>query len=465
MSDFCLWRILNENMEDVMSEKVTRRGFIQNATKGAAALLALPVARKPFDKTISRPLERSRVVVVRHDEALTGNAFNEPVAQIMMDAGITTLTGLTDVGEAWKSLFPGIGRASIIAIKINCLFPAMSTHPPVTNALLASLRKMVFDGTPFPDNNIIVWDNWGGNMRNAGFTINTSTTGVRYFGTERNWDSTLYPIDGGASQRLSKIITEQCDYLINFSVLKNHWTSGVSLSMKNHYGSIHNVDGSGMHDNVAELPIASINALRPIRDKQVVCICDAIKGTISGGPSASPQVAPKSLIFSTDPVAHDYVGMQMLKANGASANDTSLTVMAKHIAAAANRYGLGTCDPAQIDKIEVNNPAEIPSGVGERQQGSATPGGLLLHQNYPNPFNGRTFINYELSENSMVRIKILNTKGQVVSRLFEGRQGPGWFQTSWDSTSVDGSRPPSGAYLCVLESDRTRRTMKMQLIQ
>lgn len=441
--------------------KFTRRDFIEKIAKSTAGLLMFPYGRR-FAKKIAEPLNKSRVVVVKHDQALSGSAFNQDVIEIMMDSGITALTGIPDVGEAWKSIFPGITRSSIIAIKINCLFPQMSTHPPVANALLASLKKMLIEGSSFPENNIILWDNYSSNMRDAGFTINTSNTGVRYFGTDGKYDSTVYPIDGGVVQRLSKIITAQCNYLINFSVLKNHWTSGVSLSLKNHYGSIHNVGADSMHDNVAELPIASLNALKPIRDKQVICICDAIKGTISGGPSAAPQVAPKSLIFSTDPVAHDYVGTRILKEYGASDSDTSLTVMAKHIAAAANRYHLGTCDPDQIERIDITNPN---THIEESRTQRTIPNGFILHQNYPNPFNGRTFLNYELSARSMVKIRILNAKGELVCPLFEGQQGPGWFQLIWNGQRADGSPMPSGIYLCVLETERVRRTIKMNLVQ
>jgi uncharacterized protein (DUF362 family) len=454
------FNIVNNLMEDFVADQVSRRGFIQRTAAGAAGLMALPVTEKVLGKSSLAPLEKSRVVVVRHDDALTGTAFNQSVAETMMDSGITNLTGIDNVGEAWKSLFPGITASSVIGIKINCLFSAMSTHPPVANALLNSLRKMQVDGSPFPDNNIIFWDNYFSNMRSAGFTKNTSATGVRYFGTDGNYDATVYPIGGGASQRLSKIITDQIQYLINFSVLKNHWTSGVSLSMKNHYGSIHNVDGVGMHDRFAELPISSINALDPIKRKQVVCICDAIKGTISGGPSAAPQVTPKSLIFSKDPVAHDYIGSLILRQFGCSVGDTSLTNAARHIAAAANQYSLGTCDPNQIERIDISNPT---TAVDEPQ--SHVPNGIQLHPNYPNPFNSRSFINYELPKSAKVRIRLVNQQGQTVRNLVEGQQGPGWFQTVWDGRMDDGLQAPSGVYICVLEAGRVRRSIKMQLVQ
>jgi flagellar hook assembly protein FlgD len=64
-----------------------------------------------------------------------------------------------------------------------------------------------------------------------------------------------------------------------------------------------------------------------------------------------------------------------------------------------------------------------------------------------------------------VRIRVLNAKGQPVRTLVEGNQGAGSFQTDWDGRMEDGSRASSGTYLCVLQTGRIRRTVKMQLIQ
>lgn len=43
------------------------------------------------------------------------------------------------------------------------------------------------------------------------------------------------------------------------------------------------------------------------KEKQVINICDALFGVVSGGPGGYPQEVPKSMIFSRDPVAHDRV--------------------------------------------------------------------------------------------------------------------------------------------------------------
>jgi hypothetical protein len=128
-------------------------------------------------------------------------------------------------------------------------------------------------------------------------------------------------------------------------------------------------------------------------------------------------------------------------------------------------YSLGTCDPAQIDRIEINNPVETSSGFDSRNENNAVPEGFALRQTYPNPFNGKTFIHYELPENVPVKIRIMNARGQIVRNIFAGKQGPGWFQQEWDGRREDGSQASSGGYLCVLEAGKIRRTVKMQLIQ
>ena len=441
-------------------EGCSRRGFIRKTAAGAAGLMAFPLAKKAQGNPASAQ-ETSRVVVVKHDDSLKDGKFNQDVIRVMMNAGITSLTGITDVGEAWKSLFPGITASSIIAVKINCLFQ-MGTHKEVTNSVVDGLKLMVVDGAAFPENNIIVWDKSDGDLQARGYKINKTTTGVRIMGTSR-YGSTAYPIDDGDEQRLSSIITDLCSYFVNVSVLKNHGT-GVTLSMKNHYGSIHNLGGSHMHNYPLARVLPSLSALEPIRQKQVICICDAIQCVASGGPDGPATGSPKSIILSRDPVAHDYTGARMLEAFGCTTANTSKSGTARHVYYASQPpYSLGTCDPAQIEKIEINNPPA--TGFGSRNENNAVPEKCVLRQSYPNPFNGRTFIHYELPENASVKIRVLDARGRTVRTVFEGKQGPGWFQKEWDGGRDDGSRAPSGFYLCVLQAGRVRRTVKMQMIQ
>lgn len=77
---------------------------------------------------------------------------------------------------------------------------------------------------------------------------------------------------GGRSQRLSKIVTEMADYMINLSVLKNHGIAGATLCLKNHYGTC---DKPGdLHSRHADPYIGALNALDPIQKKQ--CLSDTV---------------------------------------------------------------------------------------------------------------------------------------------------------------------------------------------
>jgi hypothetical protein len=154
----------------------------------------------------------------------------------------------------------------------------------------------------------------------------------------------------------------------------------------------------------------------------------------------------------------------MLTAYGCTTS--SLTGLAKHVAVASQPpYSLGTCDPAQIERIDVTDPEPDSSSPVEPFEAESLPGGFALFQNHPNPFNGRTWISYRLPQPAHVRIRIWNGRGQSVLQLFEGRQGPGVFQAAWDGTGPDGSRMPSGIYLALFEADGFRSTVKMQLVQ
>jgi uncharacterized protein (DUF362 family) len=107
-----------------------------------------------------------------------------------------------------------------------------------------------------------------------------------------------------------------------------------------------------LHSTNSDPAIAQLNNIDMIRNKQVVCICDAIYGLVSGSPTGPPQATPNKLIFSKDPVAIDTIGMKLLREHGMS---SSLERMAKHIATAAREpYNRGTNDINRINLAEVD---------------------------------------------------------------------------------------------------------------
>ncbi len=271
----------------------------------------------------------------------------------MTDSGIQSLTGLHDIGEAWKSIFPFINSSSVIAIKVNCINSNMPTHPEVTNAVVNGLKMMSFGGELFPENNIIIYDRVSTELIECGYTVNYTDIGVRCYGTGGAGYSSEYYDVNGTNQTISKIVTEEADYLINISVLKNHNMSGVTLCLKNHYGTCR--FPSLLHRTDCDPYIPALNALAPIRNKHCLNICDAILGIYTGGPTGLPQFAPNTLIMSKDIVAVDYWGREILADNGCPTISD-----AHHIDTAASApYNLGTNDPAQMEVVYVNDPTPV----------------------------------------------------------------------------------------------------------
>ncbi len=322
-----------------------RRKFMQFLSIIGASSLAK--SSKVFSSS-SSILANSKVVVVEDDSATNGNSINESTVQVMMDAGIKNLTGQSDVGEAWKSIMPNLSADSVIAIKVNCRSASLPTHPEVTNAVVEGLRQMMFDGVSFPENNIHIYDNFKAYFSESGYTINTSSTGVRCYTTSQ-YSSQSYSANG-SPQRLCTLITDTADYLINIAVLKNHSSmAGATLCMKNHFGTCERP--RSMHINYGDPYIGALNALEPIKSKQCINILDALYGAAEGGPYGGLTFIANKILMSPDIVAVDYLGREMLEEQ-----NSSTVSWATYIDSAAN-YGIGTNDPTKIEIINVTNPS------------------------------------------------------------------------------------------------------------
>jgi uncharacterized protein (DUF362 family) len=456
------------------TKRYTRRQFIDRTAKGTVGLIGYSMLDSAFSKASAMPNAKSKVIVVKHDDAsITGNKVDQDVAQVMVDAAMRSLTGIDDIGEAWKSIFPEITQNKVISIKINCIArqdnpSGLASHPEVAYSIVNGLTSMQVEGSPFPEENIIIWDRSEFEMEKADFSINKGDTGVKCYGTRyeimREGEDTggysttvLYDVNG-SDQYLSKIIVDESDYIINTCLLKDHCYSGVTLSLKNHYGSCW--DPLHMHSGYCNPYIPALNILSPIRDKQALCICDAIYAIISGGPMGSPQISPNSLIFSKDTVALDTIGYQMLEDNGTPSYTLS---KATHIATAAQApYNLGTNDPAQIDLINIDNPSV---GIHEKGTVRMHSSDFRLFQNYPNPFNPQTTISYQLFKPANVKLNIYDMQGSLVRTLVDKHHNKGYYRLLWNGRTANGIPAPSGAYLGDLQIDKARSTIRMMLIK
>jgi alkaline phosphatase len=82
--------------------------------------------------------------------------------------------------------------------------------------------------------------------------------------------------------------------------------------------------------------------------------------------------------------------------------------------------------------------------------GELTPAVFRLAQNYPNPFNPITTIRFELPLASPVYLGVYDLLGREVTRLVQGTQLPGFYESYWDGRDQNGRSVPSGIYIARL---------------
>ncbi len=95
--------------------------------------------------------------------------------------------------------------------------------------------------------------------------------------------------------------------------------------------------------------------------------------------------------------------------------------------------------------------------AGERIELPAT---YSLGQNYPNPFNPTTTLEYRLPQTSQVALEIYNLAGQLVERLVDRQQEPGYYTITWDA-----GRYSSGVYFYRIRAGEFQQVKKMLLVK
>jgi len=179
--------------------------------------------------------------------------------------------------------------------------------------------------------------------------INDGETGIRCFGTDHSgigYDSETINLPAGIQTNLSRILTDYTDYLINVPVLKNHGGTGVTLCLKNHFGTFKNP--SSFHGSKIQDIIPQLNINPVVKNKTVLYVADVIFGVARGGPGGPPTFTYNGLMLGFDPVALDYLGMKILKEHGCPTVER-----AKYISLASNEYNLGNGNPDKIELITV----------------------------------------------------------------------------------------------------------------
>ena len=333
------------------SEANSRREFLRTVVTGAAVIAASGGLEFVDAAEPSATSVKSKVVIAR-DLSLRGpgNKVDSQRMLRLLDQSMQALLDLDRPAEPWKKL---VRLGDKVGLKVNALGGrAFSSNLQLVEAVCERLQQ-----AGIKPQDIVIWDRDTVELERAGFHISIGGNSVQCFGTDQvGYEDDLVTY-GDVGSRLSKILTRNCDILINLPVLKDHDGAGVSMALKNMYGVIHNPNK--YHPNGCNPYIADVNMLPDIRTRMRLIICDATIATYEGGPGYKPQYSwkPNALLVARDPVALDYVGWQMIERERAEKGLKTLQADKRaplYIATAADaQHRLGTNDPKKIAVVEV----------------------------------------------------------------------------------------------------------------
>jgi hypothetical protein len=105
------------------------------------------------------------------------------------------------------------------------------------------------------------------------------------------------------------------------------------------------------------------------------------------------------------------------------------------------------------------------SSVESKGIEKAVPEGFNLEQNYPNPFNPSTTINFNLPENSNVKLTVFDVTGKEVNVLVNKQFNSGNHRTKWDGIDNLGNTVPTGIYFYQIQAAEFVQSKKMIFVQ
>lgn len=347
-----------------MTKKMSRRQFLLSLlAAGAAGLTWTQTKGTPFsvqsaDDThvylpfISKatpeptPVVGHRVVRVHHSSVTTwtgsGNFWSgvdQAKTNAMVNEGMKALTGQTTVAAAWRSLLPNYSAGQGIAVKLN-FNNSIASGCPGNTALLNALPQptnAVIDGLlsmGVRPADIWLYDGLNRDLLPYYYDlVYAHNNSVKFYGkchlpVAPDPDAVVNYSQGSIrSSRLADVLVN-ATYLINMPILKGHQGAIFTAGFKNHFGTIDNP--SDLHSRTffrdpeaspipGYSPLVDLFKNSNIRGKTILTIGEGIYGAeyqdlAPVAWSSFGNDHPKSLLFSTDPVAIDRVMADLVDA-------------------------------------------------------------------------------------------------------------------------------------------------------
>jgi uncharacterized protein (DUF362 family) len=306
------------------------------ATSGAAKLAAgATVAQTAV------PAGAAKVAIARSPRIWSDAAgVNAEVLAEITDNALMWLTGTDSAEKAWGSLF---NSDETVGLKPN----GLGGMELATSEQLVAYCVDRLTGIGVKREKIIVWEQTPGFLANCGVPMDAIPWGVKAVITNQTLGQRIH--QGTVDQPLTKVVTEWVDGFINLPILKDHGIAGVTLSMKNHYGTVQNP--GGLHGNWRE-QIADLASIPVIKDKTRLILCDMTHCVVEGGPGGTPHYFPNSIMAARDMVAHDAVGARIIEEERARRGMPSLEQAGRAPAylQRAQELGVGVADLSKVEQ-------------------------------------------------------------------------------------------------------------------
>lgn len=292
----------------------------------------------------------ARVVVIKGKNAFRpdGDADRQKIAA-MLRRGLQLLTGSENERDGFGRFFSPSDR---VGVKINTIGGRKISTRPELALTLSSLLA----GGGLKEKNVIIWDRTNRELREAGYTLSVSPSGLQVFATDTagvGYESDLVS-HRHIGSLLSTIQTRRITASISLAILKDHGLAGITAGMKNYFGAVHNPNK--YHDSHCDPFVADLFDVSVIKARHRLSVIDALLVQYHRGPSFHSQWAEKceSLIFSQDPVAADFVGWRMIERLRAGKGLPSLAEEGREpvYLATAEKMGLGRAAAEKIQIVE-----------------------------------------------------------------------------------------------------------------
>ena len=330
--------------------KISRRKFLINTflLTITGSFLSCNGIKRYNPPAVSRVVKITNPESTDQTEGKDNDNLNDEVVRSMVNRGILLFTGRKSLETAWQDLIPDPDKK--VAIKVNCQIEAIYTKSKVVNPIVEGLKLR-----GVRESNIIIYDLKGRAFNYAGFTKNTGN-GIKVGTIEelggyswKKWFRAPIPLIGN---KFSKIVAGEgiygCDYIINVPVLKAlDGYAGVTLSMKNHFGSIANC--SRLHSDIHDA-IASLNAHELIASKTRLIVVDGIFAQYRwhNGRKQDTVCKTNTILVGNDTVAIDYIGWQLIEELRMKFKVPPVQPRPDYIFLASTKYGLGNADKRKI---------------------------------------------------------------------------------------------------------------------